>query len=82
MNTHDSALLFSPDGHAYVWSPDGPECHVCGFEHNDTWETKLATYEGRRHGLVDDLDAQAFIDEILEDMHELVNQLAALKSKK
>lgn len=65
--------------HAYVWSPDGPECHLCGFVHKDTWKSKLAIYEERRHRLVDDIDAQAFIDEILENMNELVNQLTVAR---
>ena len=21
--------------HSYVWSPDGPECHLCGFVHSE-----------------------------------------------
>ncbi len=68
--------------HAYVWSPDGPECHLCGLVHKDAWETKLAAYEESRHRLVDDIDAEAFIDEILEDMHELIHQMSNSKSKK
>ena len=51
------ALLWSPDSHDYVWSPDGPECHVCGFVH--TKDLTVDVYDQALfEGLMSELDEQ------------------------
>jgi len=31
-------LKHKDEDHAYVWSPDGPECNICGFVHTTVSE--------------------------------------------